>query len=53
MNGNVNFEDEQEYLRIGTTYYRKIKKPLAGDSAEVDHPIPLEADQGFRWKLTR
>ena len=27
--------------------------PCNGDSVEVDHSIPLQADQGFRWKLTR
>jgi len=29
-------EREEEYLRIGTTYYRKIRKPLAsGDFTEL------------------
>jgi hypothetical protein len=40
MNGN---ENDHEYLRIGTTYYRKIKKPLAsGDVAELLVPWSIE-----------
>jgi hypothetical protein len=45
MNGieENEYEHEQEYLRIGTTYYRKIRKPLAsGDFTELLLPWSIE-----------
>jgi len=43
MNDTAENGSETEYLRIGTTYYRKIRKPLApGDFTELLLPWSIE-----------
>ncbi len=40
---SIDSENETEYLRIGTTYYRKIRKPLAsGDVTKLLLPWSIE-----------